>query len=347
MPSRLRFRDWRLSRAPGVLGICPSNAAKCAEFVNAAQQRLMLAREAGDQGWQGSWARMAFEVTPSDPFITTPREVARLVNLTICNKPVPIQNSLYEFLMFGNGTLPNTCSSNGCTPLQAYARNNAISFFDLIPPNKKIRVRRTDVADATRRVLIQGKDANGEIIYSQDGSEQVEGIYLELGAAFSDTPMEISKWTGVQKDQTFGVIRFYEVDTITAVERLLLTMQPTEEIGSYARYLLSPLPAHCCSSTATTVQVEAIAKLELIPVQVDSDYTLITNLEALIAECESIRYSSMDSPSAKQMAQERHVQAIRLLQGELVHYQGRDRAAISFKPFGSAALVNRRIGTLY
>ncbi len=291
---------------------------------------------------------MAFEVSTSDPYITTPREVARLIQtLTVCGRPVPIQGEFWEFLEFGNGSLPSSCNWNGCNTLQAYARNNAISFRDLIPPNKKIRVRRTDAADAVKRVLIQGLDANGERIYSLDGSQQVEGIYIELGAAFSDTPMEISAWTGVQKDQTFGNVKFYSVDTVTAEEVLLLTMSPSEEVGSYRRYYLSPLPAHCCDPSVATVQVEAIAALQHIDVMVDTDYTLISNLEALIAESECIRLSAMDAPSAKQMAQERHMQAIRLLNGELIQANGKNRPAISFKPFGSASLARQRIGTLY
>jgi hypothetical protein len=54
----------------------------------------------------------------------------------------------------------------------------------------------------------------------------------------------------------------------------------------------------------------------------------------------------MDNPSAKQMAAERHAQAVRLLNGELNHYLGADQAAVGFRPFGSASLSNARVGTL-
>jgi len=94
------------------------------------------------------------------------------------------------------------------------------------------------------------------------------------------------------------------------------------------------------------VQVTGIVKLDLVPVMVDTDYLLINNLEAIIEECQSIRYSQMDTPAAKQMAAERHIQAIRLLNGEIAHYLGLDMPAVNVAPFGSARLERRNIGTM-
>lgn len=158
--------------------------------------------------------------------------------------------------------------------------------------------------------------------------------------------MQISEWLGVQKDQTYGVVKFYEVDVNTGEERLLLTMQPTEEVGNYRRYYFSPLPSHCCNPEEETLQVEAIVKLQIVPVFIDEDYTVIQNEEALIAECESIRYSTMDSGEAKQLSRERHNQAIKFLQGQLAHELGIETPVVGYAPFGSARLKCQRIGTL-
>jgi hypothetical protein len=344
--ARKRLFDFRNSRGPQSLGLCQSDAANCAKYLNAADERLVLAKEAGDAGWWGTWGRFRFNVDPSNPYITTSHAIARFEKATICSRPVPIQNGFYEFLEFGNGTLPNICTSINCNPVQIYDRQQVVTFLDLAAPNKIIRVRKTDANDAIYRTLIQGEDANAEPIYTLDGDTQTQGVYLELGEPFADTPMDISRLTGIQKDATFGRVKYYEVDTVTGVERLILTMEPWEEVASYRRYYLAPISSTCCDPTVTTVQVEAMVKLELVPVKVDTDYTLIQNLEALIAECESIRYSTMDSSEAKSMARERHNYAIGLLQGELVHYLGKTKPAISFFPFGSAKLQNKRVGTL-
>jgi hypothetical protein len=69
-------------------------------------------------------------------------------------------------------------------------------------------------------------------------------------------------------------------------------------------------------------------------------------MEALIAECQSARYSTMDIPSAKTMALAAHKDAIRLLQGELAHHYGTDKPAVGLFPWGSAALQKQAIGSL-
>jgi len=122
-------------------------------------------------------------------------------------------------------------------------------------------------------------------------------------------------------------------------------MEPSEQTASYRRYYLNGLPFNCCPNQEY-VQVSAIAKLDFIPVQVDTDYTLIQNIEAIIEEAQAVRYSRIDSVSAKQMAAEKHIQAVRLLNGELTHFEGKNDPAIIFAPFGSARLERVKIGMI-
>jgi hypothetical protein len=322
--------------------LCQADTAGCWNALNRAQRRLLLCREAGDEGWNGSYAEMAFTVSQTGPYLTTPREVARVEYATVCNRPVRVQNQFFEYLDFGNGRLPKT-SAMRCWPgLQIYARNTVPLFVD--PPTKPffIQVFPSDPADvqAALRVLLQGLDNNGNTVYSQDTTFQVTGQYVVLDSPFVTAPMQFSSITGIQKDPTSGPIQIFAVDVTTGVSTLLLTMQPSETVASYRRYYFNGLPRDCCAGTApapAAAAVTAIVKLDLIPVAVDQDYTLLTNLEALIAESESARYSSMDTPAAKSMSAERHKYAVGLLNGELVHINGKDRPAVNFRPFGSAS----------
>jgi hypothetical protein len=129
---------------------------------------------------------------------------------------------------------------------------------------------------------------------------------------------------------------------------LLLTMAPTEVVAGYRRYYFDSLPTNCCggSGTDTTARVNAIAKLDLIPVASDTDYLLLQNKEAIISECQAARYAAIDTPTAKAMARERHKEAIGLLNGELSHFIGRDDPAVVFAPFGTARLQCAGIGSL-
>jgi len=343
MPRKNRLLDFRTSRGPTAVGLCQSDISGCAAIVNSAQQKLLFGSEQGDTGWYGTWIGMVFNITaPGNPFITTPRGVARLENISVCKRPVPIQNQFFEYLDYGIGPQPRNIA---CNWLQAYERNTVPIFSDLAPGNI-LRAYLTNAVDAGKRVLVQGLDANNEVIYSQDALVQVQGDFLDLTAPFVDSQI-LNSLTALQKDITYGSVKFYEVNPTTGDERLILTMEPGETTAAYRRYQIVGVPNCCCLPGASPLQVEAMAKLEYIPVAVDTDYlTPINNLEALIEECISIRYSTQDSPTAAQLSIKHHKDAIRLLNGELIHYEGKSRPAISFKPFGSASLERVNIGML-
>lgn len=355
---RLTLQQCRESRLPEVIGACTADTPAIAAAVNAAQQRLIFAKEVGEEGWYGTWARMVFNVLRSDPYVTLGRYAARIQEMSVCRNPVAIQNEFYEFLEFGNGLQPKySCSSaaaSGCQPMQSYSRGDVVTFRDLSSDTGKyIRVRALSSLDVTgtKRTLIQGTDIFDNILYSQDGAARVVGEYLTLADPFVDAPTVIKTLNGIQKDITNGPVQYWEVDPSTGAEVLLLTMEPSERIAGYRRYYINGLPSSCCPVIRDAVgnplaQVEGLVKLNLIPVVVDSDYLLIQNMEALIAECQSMRYSTMDLPNAKLMSAAAHRDAIRLLQGELAHHMGIERPAVGFFPFGSARLEKQAIGRL-
>lgn len=341
----LRLKDVRQSRIPEAVGVCQADNGKLLEYVNEAQQRLIFA--GGETGWWGSWAKTVFNVDSQvDPSITLPRSIARLINLDVCRRPVRIQNEFYEFLEAGVGLQPSTCS---CNAIETYDRGMFPTFSDLVPPNKRLRFYITDAADVGRRMLVQGTDQNGTTIYSLDGIDQVSGVYVAFTQPFADTPFNITTLTGLQKDFTIGQVKVFEVDMVTGVQRLILTMEPSEEVAGYRRYFLNGLPRNCCdpaNTGVTTAQVTAMAKLAFIPVAVDTDYLIIQNLAALKEECQAVRYGEMDVSEAAAQAALRHKKAINLLNGELRHHLGKEMPAINFAPFGTAKLSHQRIGAL-
>jgi len=318
-------------------------------MANTCQRRLLYAKEANEDSWWGTWAEMQFSVNRTTPYLTLPREVARLEMVDVCQRPVQVQNQFFEYLRFGNGRMGQSCR-NRCWPnaLQVYSRNVVPTFVDISAPPQILTCYMTDPADAGKRVLLQGTDNNGQTIYSQDGLNQVQGIYVVLRSPFVSAPVQFNTITGIQKDMTSGNVQIFSTDPATGAQVLLLTMEPSEMTSGYRRYLFDPLRFNqCCpGSDATSVSLTAIVKLDLIPVQVDQDYLLIQNLEALIEEAQSVRYSEVDNKDSKAMANEKHIQAIRLLNGELGHFLGISEPAVEFAPFGSAKLSRLRIGRM-
>lgn len=351
---RLRAFDVRISRFPTAMGLCKDDIARVYDYLNSAQRRLLFAPEAHDESWWGTWAEIGFNVSASAPYITMPREVARIEAVTVCDRPVSVQNQFYEYLQFGNGRLPKRFACAGRPIMEVLSRNNVPTFYDLADTPQYIVVYPTNQADVKKKVFIQGVDSNGVVVTSQDVFQTVKGIFVSLQFPFSNAPILFSSITGIQKDVTLGPVHFYQMDPISGAQTLLHTMEPSEQTAWYRRYYLNSIPCNgCCPGQPTptptscnTVAVTAIVKLDLIPVMADTDYCLIQNLEALIQEAQSARYSVMDEPEAKQMEAYHHKQAVRLLNGEITHWIGQNTVAVNFAPFGSAHLSKQAIGTL-
>lgn len=341
MTNRKTFFQFRKSRAPQVLASCANNMIALASYVNEATERLVKA--ASETGWYGTWQRVVFNVDRADPFITFPRHIARVIDLDVCKQPVRVQNEFYEFLEAGIGLQPTSscnCASGACNILSTYDRGSFPTFKDLTSTGnpKVLRIYPTSLRDVGgKRVLFQGLDQNGNVIRSLDNGFDILGEYVVLQTPFADTLNQFSRLDAVQKDVTSNDVLLYEVDTVTGAQVLLSRYEASEDNPSYRRYFINGLPNNCCG-TGTTAQVTAMAKMDFIPVVVDQDWLLIGNIPALKLECEAVRYEEMDNPAAQAMAKSKHRQAVKMLNDELNHYEGRTAPIVNFAPFGTAKL---------
>ena len=321
---------FRASRIPGVIGICASDTPSLLSYCNEAQSKLI--KSGGDTGWWGSWVRMLFNVTSADPYITTPRAVARLINIDLCCTPIRIQNEFYEMLEFGIGlqtpNVPGSRTLLKCATNEAYDRGSFPTMVD-IPAGNTIRAFLTDPADKNKRLFFSGTDANNNPIYTIDNGKQVNGFFLSLDTPFVDSVYSLNTITNILKDTTLGPVRIYGVAPVTGTQTLLASFSPGEHNPQFRRYFIGHL-----SSSALSRQVTGMAKLEFIPGTGDTDCLTIGNLDALKEECMAIRLSEMDNPTAKAEARDHHKKAIRYLNDEIEHYLGKELPALNFKPFG-------------
>lgn len=335
----------RASSFPAAIGLCQADISAIAAAANEAQERLLMDPMAPDEGWWGGWASMRFLVqsTNGHAYITTPQDIARLIVMDVCRRPVPMRNGFYEFLEFGRGLQPKlrggscgTCATN----TQTFDRDSVVTLSDQTVSPAIIRFYPTDSADANRRVLVQGVDKNGMVVLGTDITTQkaIFGEYIALTVPFTDTINQYSRLTGFIKDRTLGPVTIFQVDPVTGAQTLLSSMDANEVTASYRRYLLNNLPNHCCNQPAGTVQIDAQAKLDFVPVASDPDYLLIQSIPALIEEAMAIKYSRMDAAGAPQLEAKHHAKALSILNGQLDHYEGKVSAAIKVPIFGSARL---------
>lgn len=345
---RLTVFDVRNSRLPGVLGVCTSDTPTLCSYINEAQQRLILA--GGNEGWWGGWSKMVFNVLPctgscTDPYITAPREVARLEDINICETPIRIQNEFYEFMEFGIGLqkASQSCNCRTGSGTQAFDRGQYPVAVDLVAGNK-IRVYATNASDVAqgKRLFVQGKDTNDAPVYSLDNGVTVTGEFIALATPFADSLYNYNSIARLQKDVMMGPISVYQVDA-AGTEILMSTLAPGETNPAFRRYLLKGLPCQCtgCGATAGQTQVTAMCKLDYIPVASDTDALTVQNIPALKEELLSVRYGEMDTTESVALTDKHHRNAIKLLNGELEHFLGKQNPAMIFRPFGTPCRQTR------
>lgn len=335
----------RSSALPARAGICAADISAVAAITNEAQERLLNDPLAPDEGYWGGWARMQFTVTPTNKYayITTPRDVARLIVMDVCQTPIHIRNGFYEFLEFGIGLQPRpaqcgtTMVSQNCAcgvMSQAYERDSVVTLSPQTISPAILRFYAGDTSDLGRRILVQGTDQNDKPVTSIDiaTKQSILGEYVALALPFADTVNQFKTITGMIKDVTVGQVTIHQVSPVTGDELSLSLMETNEVTAQYRRYLLNGLPTACCSGP---VQITAQAKLDFVPVMSDPDYLLIQSIPALIEEAQAIRYSSMDSPNAAKLEEKHHMRALQLLFGQIDHYLGKTQTAIRVPIFGS------------
>lgn len=348
---RTTLAQVRQSRLPEVIGKCQSDLPSIAAMVNQAQQQLIIA--GGETGWWGGWTKVVFRVLRAHPYITLPRQFARVINMDVGRFPIRIQNEFFEMLPDGIGLQDRghwdalAKCVNWCGALEGYDRGVWPTMRDLTPTNQLLRVYITDPRDVGARILIgPAQDQNGNGIYTQDGLNSVDGFYIAFDQPFATSDFIVTNIGGIQKDATYGDVLLYQVDATTGAEVLLSRYAPDEINPAYRRYYLNRLP--CCGREIDhhEITVTALGKLDFIPANRDTDFLIIGNIPALIEECKAIRFSDMEIANAVNMEDKSHAKAIKFLNQELGHYLGKLQPAVNIAPWGTARLEKQGIGTI-
>jgi hypothetical protein len=326
------------------VGICMGDISGTAAIVNLAQERLMIDPFAPDEGWWGGWVKMLFNVQAVNQaaYIVTPHDIARVIVMDVCQKPIRLRNGFYEYMEFGIGLQPRGCPPQVCTPnvAQAFERDTVFTLTDFAATPQYLRIYPTDSADLGRRIVLQGPDQNGVTILGTDIDTQAailgETVFITL--PFATTKNQFSGITGILKDPTLGPIQIFMIDPVSGTSTLLTAMDPNETTAAYRRYLINGLPCNCCNTPGGSIQISAQCKLDFVPVTSPSDYLIIQNIPALIEECQAIRYSKMDSEEAAKNEAKHHAKALQLLNGQLDHFLGKVNTSVQVSLFGSNRL---------
>lgn len=301
---RLTFADIKASRICEALNIPPTDT-RLASYVNEAIQRLLQKGR-----WWGTMAKYAFTATSG--CITLPRQIATIEKVAQDNQVIDLHDFWYEFIDNGWGTRDSDSSG-----LEALFKGRFPIFSDIIPPGKRVRCLCDLASDVGKEVLILGYDDDNNWIRTTQSGVVADGELIALAQTPGTTSVNnFQVVTDIQAPATLnGQWWLYELDTATLVTRMIGQYQYDEVRPSFARYLFPAIGS-------TNALVEALVKLEFIPVKNDADYSLIGNLAALKKECMAVK---AEEENRFQDAVALEAMAVKLLDEELDHYLGAGR----------------------
>ena len=316
-----------------VVGVC-SSTDQFKSYLNQAVRKIMR---------RGNWfgTVQKIRVCVYDNCITWPRYVGTVLANNVSGHHVQPQNLWWSFLPILAseywscwGNIRSLVDSGRCWGNATGELDGTTPVFRNIPCGQDMYVRAwlSWKGDAGKTITIFGIDGNGQEIYTTrpDGTFQ-PGVVLTLAVPYTVTPFQIRKITRVLKQPTQGIVRLYAYDGTTLYD--VATYDPSELSPNYTHEKLHGV---CVSRACGGVRsIEALIKLEFVPVVNDSDLVLIENLDAIALMIQSQREKDAG-----------HLEAANGLEGDCFrenNYSLRDRFPIeqfvsTFQPFGTARL---------
>lgn len=317
-----------------VLGTCATDPV-IISYLNQATEVMMNRGK-----WVGTFQRYRI-CADHTGCITWPRQVETIEAWATCGCPGIIRNQWFEFDQNGPG-LAESCCGIG---MQLLDRGDACTFSDIRGINKKIKVYADVAEDAAAVITIQGYDENSQWIRTVVLGNYIDGeqVSIVLGAPVTSTNI-FTSITGVLKPTTNGIVRLYELTPVTLVQRPIAVYEPSETRPIYRRSMVPHMDGCCTEEDEDECpkhQVTVMAKLQYLPVALDNDWLLISNLMALKWMVMSIKKAEQNLVTDSQLYE---TKAMRELQNELATYEG-DGTVVSVRfqnsqTFGGGAVMN-------
>lgn len=279
-----------------------------------------------------------------------PRYVGTVLAVNLCGQAQKVMNNWYEFMPLsrqdfcsgGFGWSGSSCSGN-----TAVVNDGTSPVFNPIACNapKYVRAYLGTREDAGKKTRIFGIDENGQTIRTQNTDlTWTDGVELTLPnpdvTNFVSTSFKVREIFRITKDETQGVLRYYQFDADNNVLLDLVILEPTELSPMFRR---SRLPTRCGGGCNGLTSVEALVKLEFIPVKYPTDLVLISNLDALADMMLAVKYSNSGD---KDMAKDFEAKGIRELALELTNKYPIEQTPVLVDPFGSGGPSAHMIGQI-
>ncbi len=275
--------DARNSAIKKVAGVCADGDA-FRDYVNEATERLIK---------RGGWfdteqvARFCFEGCD----VVFPRWVGTVLGVRLCYAgQVPIHNNWWSIL----GPQDQFGAANGYNWMSGLRDNGMVPIYNQVSgtEGKLIAYHVTKSQDVGKTCTIYGTAYGGQPLQESVDGVWRQGITITAIAPGADnlpamTSVLVTKITSVVRQATQGMSYLYEygedADAVLALRDLAM-YQPNETNPRYRRMTIGGLcgQPQCTDANGRQIRsLEAICKLEFIPVINDEDFLLISDFQAL------------------------------------------------------------------
>lgn len=330
------FQDLKDSGVAARVNLCPDDA----RFMAAANRAISYLLSHG--AWWGTEPRAQFCVT--DACFTAPACVASVNGIYNGCRAVDMKGKWYQFLPYAPAPTSN------CATLVYQAYDQIPTARD-IGAGGIIRSYAGSTLDYGKRLTFLGYDLNKIWVRTLNAGVMQDGETVTLGTPWIDTVTAFGSVTAVQKEVTTERVTVFSHEVGNSVLTPLSTYEYWETRPSYQRY---QIPSFCscshgadCTSCRSGV-IDALVKLEFIPIRRAQDYLLIGNIPALEMALEALKAKD-DGDLAKfdtlmfGTAKSTRIGCLPLLQAELRTYTN-DRFTANVNLFGTAPLRRKFAG---
>ncbi|MGO9704103.1 MAG: hypothetical protein ACLPYZ_02680 [Limisphaerales bacterium] len=255
-----------------VAGVC-TTSADFIDYINRAQRRLMRRGNWFDTEWVVSFC-------VSGCVIAWPRWVGSINGVRFGKgRPGQLFNNNYSFVGPHHRHSGFHCDAViEDTNLGPTA--NEVSGTT----GKYIRYYPTVPSDVGKTITIFGTQYGGQPLVEQINGVWQQGVTLTIAAPFVSSSMLVTHINAIGRQATDGNCYLYEYDPTANTLRDLAGFEPGETNPRIRRSIIRNRPYNCGNADVNGIfwtTVEALIKLEFIPVVNPRDFLMIDNFDAL------------------------------------------------------------------
>jgi hypothetical protein len=284
MPFKLQLSDAK--QAEEILDAASSctDSARFLSLVNRAQRRLWKR----GNWWNSEWL---VGLCVYGPCITWPHYVGTVLGIRFgCGAGLPITNNWSAII----GPKPYTCCSS-YTGIGMRDANTSPLFNEISGcTGNRIVYRVVKAQDVGKTATLYGKQNGGQPLMHKNDTVWEPGVIIQATSPASHTAMDVTQIDSVVREATQGMAYLLEYNATTGAYRNLAEFQPNDTNPQFRRSYVDTCSGfmNCACVDDYGIKrksVEALVKLEFIPVKNDYDFLMVDDLDALAMMISAIR----------------------------------------------------------